>query len=45
VSGTGLGLALVRDVAELHGGAVTVRSTVGSGSTFTLRIPRAGTEE
>jgi PAS domain S-box-containing protein len=45
VSGTGLGLALVRDVAELHGGAVTVKSAVGSGSTFTLRIPRAGTKE
>jgi signal transduction histidine kinase len=45
VSGTGLGLALVRDVAQLHGGAVTVKSIVGSGSTFTLRIPRAGREE
>jgi PAS domain S-box-containing protein len=39
VPGTGLGLALVREIAELHGGAVTVTSEVGSGSTFTLRTP------
>jgi signal transduction histidine kinase/CHASE2 domain-containing sensor protein len=40
VPGTGLGLALVREIAELHGGSVTVRSEVNAGSTFTLRIPR-----
>lgn len=39
VPGTGLGLALVREIAELHGGSVAVRSSVGSGSVFTLRIP------
>jgi PAS domain S-box-containing protein len=39
VPGTGLGLALVREIAELHGGSVAVRSQVNSGSTFTLRIP------
>jgi two-component system phosphate regulon sensor histidine kinase PhoR len=40
VPGTGLGLALVRDIAELHGGTVTVTSKVHQGSTFTLRIPQ-----
>jgi signal transduction histidine kinase len=40
VPGTGLGLSLVREIAELHHGSVSVRSEVGRGSTFTLRIPR-----
>jgi len=39
VPGTGLGLALVREVAELHGGTVSVTSKVNHSSTFTLRIP------
>ena len=39
VPGTGLGLALVREIAELHGGSVAVRSSVGTGSVFTLWIP------
>jgi PAS domain S-box-containing protein len=37
--GTGLGLALVREIAELHGGWVTVESEAGAGSIFTLRLP------
>ncbi len=37
--GTGLGLAIVKHVASNHGGAVTVWSEEGVGSTFTLRIP------
>ena len=40
VPGTGLGLSLVREIAELHGGSVAVKSELGAGSTFTLRIPR-----
>ncbi|MDQ2990695.1 MAG: heavy metal sensor histidine kinase, partial [Pseudomonadota bacterium] len=37
---TGLGLAVVRSIAELHGGTVEVRSLVGAGATFALRFPR-----
>ncbi len=37
--GTGLGLAIVRHAATNHGGAVTVVSQEGQGSTFTIRIP------
>ena len=39
-SGTGLGLALVRRLAELHGGKVSVASTPGQGSVFTVQIPQ-----
>jgi signal transduction histidine kinase len=38
--GTGIGLALSRQLAEHMGGALTVESEVGVGSRFTLRIPR-----
>ena len=37
--GTGIGLALVQELAKLHGGEASVQSTEGSGSTFTVRIP------
>jgi two-component system sensor histidine kinase SenX3 len=37
--GTGLGLAIVKHVATNHGGRVEVSSTLGGGSTFTLRLP------
>lgn len=39
--GAGLGLAVVRDLTELHGGTVAVESRVKEGSTFTVRIPYA----
>jgi two-component system phosphate regulon sensor histidine kinase PhoR len=41
LGGTGLGLSIVKHIAQLHGGSVSVRSEVGRGSVFTLRIPRA----
>ncbi len=37
--GSGLGLAMVRGIAELHHGSISVSSKLGSGSTFTLHIP------
>ena len=40
--GTGLGLAIVRHVVSNHGGAVSVTSREGEGSTFTLRLPAGG---
>ena len=39
--GTGLGLSIVRHVAEAHGGSVHVRSVLGAGSTFVIRLPLA----
>ena len=41
LGGTGLGLAIVKHIAQAHGGSVRVESNVGSGATFTLRIPAA----
>ena len=39
--GTGLGLAVVRHIAEVHGGAVSVESAPGRGSTFGFSVPLA----
>jgi two-component system, OmpR family, phosphate regulon sensor histidine kinase PhoR len=39
VRGSGIGLSIIRHVAEMHGGEVVLQSAMGAGSTFTLRIP------
>ena len=38
--GTGMGLAIVRQIAEAHGGTLTLNSSAGAGTTFTLSFPR-----
>ncbi len=42
--GTGLGLAMVKLIAELHGGTVAAQSAVGEGSCFTVWLPLRATE-
>jgi signal transduction histidine kinase len=42
-AGTGIGLAGAKQIVEQHGGAITLKSQVGKGSTFTVRFP-AGSE-
>ncbi len=39
--GSGLGLALVKEIVEAHGGEVTLESELGQGSTFTVALPTA----
>ena len=39
IAGSGIGLALARQVARLHGGDITVKSQIDKGSTFSLSVP------
>lgn len=44
IPGSGLGLSLVRHIAEAHGGRVAVQTEMGKGSAFTLTLPAAAPE-
>lgn len=43
--GTGLGLSITRDIVQAHEGSITVSSTLGKGTTFSVTVPKAPPEE
>jgi PAS domain S-box-containing protein len=40
IQGTGLGLAIVKNAVDMHGGTIAVRSELGQGTVFTVRLPQ-----
>lgn len=40
VGGTGLGLGIVKDCVDIHGGSIAIASVLNSGTTFTIRLPQ-----
>ncbi|MCL4138816.1 UNVERIFIED_CONTAM: hypothetical protein GTU68_047091 [Idotea baltica] len=45
VGGTGLGLSIVQQIVERHGGTTSVQSAIGQGSTFTIKLPMADSQQ
>ncbi|WP_394278707.1 ATP-binding protein [Microbacterium sp.] len=45
ITGTGLGMGITRDIVESHGGNISVDSTLGKGTTVTVRFPAAPSPE
>jgi two-component system, cell cycle sensor histidine kinase PleC len=43
--GSGLGLAITKELAEMHGGALNIESTLGKGTTVTVRLPYKALEK
>lgn len=45
ISGTGLGMSIVKEIMELHGGTVSIASSLGIGSTVSIWLPRATVDQ
>jgi signal transduction histidine kinase len=44
-AGTGLGLAICYEIVQKHNGKISVKSAVGAGTTFTIELPAADSED